>query len=82
MIRFVDDLLVNILSDNAHSVIEIVQVENQSTVHVLRQSPPYSVVNWVQVRAVWGHADGLINVNKTCFFVYKLHSMCKQFSSV
>jgi len=52
--RFVDDLLVKILPAGAHSVLEILQIGNGNAIHALLQSPPYSVVNGVQVQAVRG----------------------------
>jgi len=79
---FVDDLLVKILPAGAHSVIEIVQAVIRSAIHDLLQSPPCSVINWVQVRADEGYTDGSMNFNKTFFFVYERHTMCKQFASL
>ena len=56
---FVDEHLVTILPAGSHSVIEIVHTGNGSAIHVLLLSPPFSLVNWVQVRAVGGHANGI-----------------------
>ena len=77
-LKFVDDLLVEILPAGVHSVFEIVQAVNRSAIHAPLQSPHIQRNQPGSSPGYWGHTDGLINFHKTFFFVYERHSMCKQ----
>ena len=73
--------MINILPAGAHFVFEIVQDGNQSV--ICSAADPYIQINQPgSIPGCWGHTDGSMNSNKTFYFVYERHSMCKQFASL
>jgi len=82
VIKFVDDLLVEILPAGAHSVIEIAQAGNRSAINTCCAGELliYREINRVQTSSpgCWSHTDGSINFHETFFFVCERHSTCKR----
>jgi len=66
---------------HVHTVFEMSRLEI-GVRYMLAGQPPFSIVNWVQVRTVGDHTHGSMNFNRTFFFLYERHSMCKQFVSL